>query len=373
MARIRVRSWVLTVAFAAMLGLVRVAGAVEVDGIYEAQVPVNTQSRSDRTAAIRVALGQVMVRASGRTDATSIPDMKDVLDHATKYVQQYRYRILPPAANAGPNAPQSLALWVRFDPRAIAHLLRSHGLPVWGRARPVALLWLAIQQKGRRELIGADSQNPVRKLAMSEANLRGLPLRLPLLDLADQANVSVTDVWGDFQDAITKASQRYQPDGILVGRVYRGPDGQWHARWNLYDQNTSQNWQNAGGTLADVVNPGVDRTADILSQRFAQVANDNTQSSLLVKVDDVSTLAQYTRTVDYLSSLAPVSAVQPSSLQAGSAIFRLTIRGDRLAVVQAIALGHTLVNEPAPQFDSGNSVPSSSAGPVPELDYRLLP
>lgn len=363
----------LTLAFAAMLGVVRVAGAVEVDGIYEAQVPVNSQSSEDRTAAIRVALGQVMVKASGRSDAISIPDINDILDNATHYVQQYRYRMLPPAPNAGPDAPQPLALWVRFDPKAIDRLLRSHNLPVWGRARPVALLWLAIQQKGQRELLGADSQSPVRQLVVSEANLRGLPLRLPLLDLADQSNVSVTDVWGDFQDAVMKASQRYQPDGVLVGRVYQDANGQWNARWTLYEQNTSQTWENTGGALAQVVDPGIDRTTDILSQRFAEVANDNTKSSLLVKVDGVGTLAQYTRTVDYLSSLSPVSAVQPSALQAGSAIFRLTIRGDRLAVVQAIALGHTLVNEPAPQFDSDTPAVQSSAGPVPELAYRLLP
>jgi len=355
------------------LSLARVAGAVEVDGLYEAQVPVDTQSAQERSTAIRAALGQVMVKVSGNSAATDIPDINDVLDQATHYVQQYRYRVPPAGTDARANADKSLALWVRFDPAAIDRLLRSHGLTVWGRARPVALLWLAIQSRGQRELLGADSARPAHQIVVSEAERRGLPLRLPLLDLADQSNISATDVWGDFQDAIMKASQRYATDGVLVGRVYQASDGKWHARWTLYEGQTRQSWQSEGSSLAEAIDPGIDHMTDALAQRYAQSSTDDTQRSLLIKVDDVKTLAQYSRTADYLSSLSPVSAVQPTVLQSGSAIFRLTIRGDQLGVVQAIALGHTLVSEAVPQPGTDETTVQASAGPVPELVYRLVP
>jgi len=363
------RNLVWVVAIGLGLSLARGAGAVEVDGLYEAQVPVDTQSAQERSSAIRVALGQVMVKVSGNSAATDIPAINDILDQATHYVQQYRYRAPPSGTNAG----KSLALWVRFDPAAIDHLLRSHGLTVWGRARPVALLWLAIQSQGHRELLGADSQRPAHQIVVSEAERRGLPLRLPLLDLSDQSSISATDVWGDFQDSIMKASQRYATDGVLVGRVFQASDGQWHARWTLYEGQNRQSWQSQGGALAGAIEPGIDHMTDVLAQRYAQASNDDTQRSLLLKVDDVTTLAQYSRTADYLSSLSPVTDVQPAVLKAGGAIFRLTIRGDQLGVVQAISLGHTLVSEAAPQAGSDDTAVQASAGPVPELVYRLVP
>jgi len=370
-----------TIGLGLALGLVfaRAAGAVEVDGIYEAQVPVDTQSTQERSTAIRTALGQVLVKVSGSSEATSISGINDILDNATHYVQQYRYRtVASDNAGAGSSGSKALALWVRFDPDAIDRLLRGHGQTVWGRARPVALLWLAIQQHGQRELLSADSQRPAHRIVLSEANRRGLPLRLPLLDLQDQSAISPTDVWGDFQDTIMQASKRYQTEGVLVGRAYQSSDGQWHARWTLYQGQSHQSWQSKGGALAEALDPGIDHSADILSRRFAQASGGDTQRSILLKVDDIKNLAQYARTADYLSSLSPVSAVQPSVLRAGSAVFRLTIRGDRMGVVQAISLGHMLVAEQPPaqsgaQSGGQDTVVQASAGPVPELVYRLVP
>lgn len=382
---------VLAMIATAGLGLLsaRVSWAVEVDGVYEAEVPVNSQQADDRTVAIRLALSQVLVKASGRSDAATMPDINQVLDQASRYVEQFRYRRTPPRQQVAPggstSGDESLYLWVRFDARAVDHVLRSHDLPVWGRARPAVLVWLAVQSQGRRELIGADSQDPSHDLLLSEAARRGLPLRFPLLDLTDRSKVSASDVWGGFQDSLLEAAKRYQADGVLIGRVYQDSSGMWHANWSLYERGERQAWNAQGGALAEVIDPGIDQSADVLSQRFAQVQGGTGDTSVLLRVDAVKTLADYTRVVNYLSALAAVKAVEPASLDKDGVILSLTVRGDRLGLVQAISLGHTLANVPETAAgDTANTMntettPSSPtdvqmvAGPVPELVYRLLP
>ncbi len=392
------RKFLVVLAMLSGLLAVRGAAAVEVQGVYEAQVPVATQQRDDRTVAIRLALTQVLVKASGRSDAASIPDIDQVLAQASRYVEQFRYRRTPPFQEGGTENGGRLYLWVRFEANAIDNVLRSHDLPVWGRVRPTVLVWLAVQSQGRRQLIGVDSQGPSHNFLLSEAARRGLPLRLPLLDLTDQAQVTASDVWGGFQDTLLQAAKRYQADGVLIGQVYQDANGMWHANWTLFEQGEHQSWTAQGGALAEVIDPGVDQSANILSQRFAQVLGGSGDTVLLLRVNGVTSLADYTRVVNYLSALVAVKAADPVSLGKEGVILRLTVRGDRIGLIQAISLGHTLgatgggsgtgngtgslvpTQTPAPalvQLPVSAPAPAADvqvvAGPVPELIYRLLP
>lgn len=328
-----------------LISVTGLAVADEVTNLYEASVPVENQGKDQRMDAIRAAFTQVLTRVSGRSDiadAQQFPAIADAIQTATRYAQQYRYVTMPPA---GDGQQPGLALWVRFDETALGTLLRNNHLPVWGTTRPATLLWLVVDNRGQRELLGADTQDEASSIIQARAKLRGLPLRLPLLDLTDRTSLHVSDVWGNFESTILQASQRYQTEAVLVGRVFQSYGGTWNGRWSLYVESGRDDWTITGNTLADVLNPGIDKTAEALALRYAQVYQVNT-GKVLVEVKAIKGLADYNRVVKYLQSISHVTAVQPVELKADSAVFQITIPGGRLAVARAVSLRHVLASVP---------------------------
>lgn len=352
------------------------ASAEVVKGLYEASVPVNSQSREERQQALQTALSEILVRVSGRQEVASglpLPEIEVALSHPSRYAQQFRYRRVPQAEEAETGEAQEQVLWVRFDPAAIDGLLRRSGLPVWGHTRPVILVWLAIDDRGQRFLVSNNDAHEARQLLMSKAQRRGIPIRLPLLDLTDHATVRTSDVWGNFEENIMKASSRYQPDGILVGQVYQGLNGFWNARWTFHLQGRSYQWSRQGAVLAEVLDPGIDATANTLGQHFSQYdQGDASNDAVVIRVRDVQGLSDYNRLVAYLNSLSSVSAVEPSTVTSSQVVFRLKAQSGRLGVAQSISLGHVLVAEAVQASANQAAGPDSRSSTNPDLTYRLL-
>ncbi|UCE89261.1 MAG: DUF2066 domain-containing protein [Pseudomonadota bacterium] len=321
--------------------------ADEIQGLYEAEVPVLSQNVEDRNAAISAALLQVLVKVSSRAAVNSAPQLQEVLDSANRFVQQYRYLRADPAQKSKDkdgDAPPGQVLWVRFDEQAINAMLRANGLPVWGRTRPAALVWLALSTRGQRKLVSASSKHEARTLLREGARRRGVPLRFPLFDLDDRKQVQMSDLWGDFADPVLRASQRYKARAVLVGRASRSGD-QWLGRWTLYVEGSRHSWETRGAQLSDMIDPGIDEAAEILAARFAQMQHETVANSLLVRVNGIDSLPAYDRTIRYLTGLDIVEGVQPYLVETDSVIFRITARSGRLALAQAVALGHTLASD----------------------------
>ena len=263
-------------------------------------------------------------------------------------------------------APPPLQLWMAFDPVGIDQALRARHQPVWGRARPLVLVWLAVDDgNGSRHLVSASDGSDESQALEDEAKLRGLPLRLPLWDLEDQSKVAVADVWGGFQDTLLAASARYSPQAVLIGRLYRDAQGMWHAGWTLRVGEDSTTWNNDGSTPAQVLTAGVDATTDSLSLRFAQVGDVGGGSSILLNVADIHDLAGYTRVLYYLKSLNGVTDVQVDEVKPGTVTYRLALHVEQKGIIRTIGFGSTL---------------EAASGPVPqpgsqqaEFFYRLLP
>ena len=363
------RGWMTLVAVLLTLPLQLQADVI--NDLYLAEVPVVSQDREERQEAVRAGLNQVLVRVTGSNQVLTAPAIEAALTQPTRYVQRFRYQKQEQAGQT------QLMLWMRFDEGVITKLLHDNQMPVWGRTRPATLLWLVVDDRRKRTLISNDSKtDEARRIIEEQARLRGLPLRLPLNDLADRASLSVTDIWGNFEEAILQASSRYQTEAVLVGRVYRASANSWSGRWTLYSEGRQQNWQTSGDSLEVALLPGISQTTEILAQRYAQVESVITSDQLRVKVQGVNGLPDYDRVVRYLVSLDAISQVQPHTINDDGVIFTLTSRRGRLAVSQAIALGHTLVvdaSQSLPLPSAGENTPPDSVNPSPDLVYRLVP
>jgi uncharacterized protein len=344
---------------ATVLALVLLAptAARELQGLYDAEVAVAGQSAPEREQALRKALAEVLVKVSG--DRAAPRRAPQVMEGAGRYVQQYGYRT---AAQPG----AELQLWARFDAAAVDRALQQAGLPVWGRVRPTALVWLAVESGQQRYLLGADEPSQERAALEAAAERRGLPVLLPLLDLEDQGALKFADVWGGFGDMIMRASARYQTEAVLVGRLHRAAAGTWSARWTLYGAGASAHWE-AQGSAEEAIGEGVDGLADALAARFAGPAGEREQVRLTVAVTHIDSLAGYARAERHLRGLGPVAAVQVAQVEPDRITFELQVRGGRAALEQAISLGGALAAD-ATVYPGRGEAPGQGV-----LAYRLLP
>ncbi|MFO7603768.1 MAG: DUF2066 domain-containing protein [Gammaproteobacteria bacterium] len=350
--------------------------AAEVTGLYEVSVPVTSQSREERQQALQAGLTEILVRVSGRQAVASgmpLPEIEAALTQPSRYAQQFRYRRASVPAATADAEPAGQVLWVKFDQTAVDDLLRRSGLPVWGQTRPAVLVWLAIDDRGQRYLLSNDHDDLPHQLLMTKAERRGIPLILPLMDLTDRAAVRTSDVWGNFEENILKASSRYQPEGILVGQVYQDFNGFWHGRWTLHLDGRRFQWNTQGPVLAEVIDPGIDASADTLGEHFAQYhANDGNKSVVVIEVRDVSSLRDYNRVAAYLQTLANVSGVEPLLVTPAKVLFRLQAQNGRLGIAQSVSLGHVLVAEAQPLATGGSEPGGAATREAPDLVYRLL-
>lgn len=335
--------------------------AVEVYGLYEAEVAVADKSAAARNEALGRLLMTVATKVSGQRDLGGNAVLREAAGQPAAYVQQFRYRSVEATQEGeGSEAGSGLALWARFDVRAVEELLTRAGLSVWGRMRPSVLVWLAAERGDERELVGADDAGRLVSVLERTSAQRGVPLVLPLLDLEDRTRLGVSDVWAGFDETVLKASQRYQSKTVLIGRVYKVLPTLWEARWGLHLDGTVQEWSTQGGALELALEEGVHEAADVLAARFATRRTDSGLADVALAVSGIRTLEDYARTLRYLRSLDAVDAVRVTHVQADKVSFRLLARGGESALEQVVSFSRTL--EPAPV-----------AREAPGLAFRLLP
>ncbi len=367
------------VLLAGLLMVLPIVGmAAEVSGLYEAEVQVFSQKRSERATAMAAALAEVVVKVSGRRDAAELKGVAQSIRRPARFLQQYRYSALSAeqreqalqeaALNNVSRADPQIVLF-HFDKAAVDKVLRDNGLPVWGATRPATLAWLAVQDEGKRYLLAADSPEPVRELLAREAQRRGLALLLPLMDLQDQQALPFADVWGNFREPIMQASLRYRTESVLVGRMYRAVSGEWQAQWTLLEGGQTQSWAAAGTLPVEVIDEGVSGAIRVLASRYAPVAGE--QADLLpVTIIDVRTLRDYARVTRYLKSLQQVEHVQVAQVDADQVTFELDVEGGPEAIAQTIALGHVLQRYQPPMTANGELISWTKRN---TQTYQLLP
>lgn len=331
--------------------------AVNVSGLYEAEVTVPDQKSAHREAAVKTAMRTILIKITGDRFAPQRTSLAPVIQQAESYVQQYRYiKVTDENTGDDTEAGTELNLWIKFDESTLNTALRNLGVPVWGKERPTTLVWVAIQDEEGRHLIGLESDPDYIRILDERARRRGLVLIFPLMDLEDNANLRVSDVWGGFSRAIMEASKRYRADTILVGKVASSVPGIWEAHWTSYIGDRSSRWRSEG-VLPDVVlDEGVDGHADLLASRFVGTTGSTETAQLSILVTNITTAGQYARVLKYLRSLSSVTDVQVEVVEPGSVRFAVTAHGGEPAIRQAIMLGRLM--EPVSNTDNS---------------YRLIP
>ncbi len=360
---------------AAMLLTPLARGAVIVPHLYSVDRQVPDQSSKQRNDALRSAMIEVLVRLSGNRNIAIQPAVAQALGRVRRYVQRYRYARMPLPADAPAGARPGYRLHIVFDGRALERLLQRAGQPVWGRRRPATLVWAAVEEGGRRYLLGTGGNAALRKLLMEQAHRRGIPLLFPLMDLEDQRRLDFATVWGGFIDEVARASARYPAEAVLLLRIRRDGQGRWHLRWLLKNLSQVSSWTTTGDRLDGALALGIDGLAGIIASRYIVHAASRHGSQVRLRVTGVGKAEDFARLSRYLASLTPVKSVDISEVDRDQVVFSLQIKGDMAGLVRSLALGSVIVPyavtvQTGMVARQGSSADTQTAN---ELRYRLQP
>lgn len=297
--------------------------AAEVTILDESLVPVETRSSAERNKGIYVALQNVILKNSGAKTALTNPILMAKVKYPNTLISQYGYH----------EVDGKLFLKVNFDHKRILELLREAQLPVWGKQRPLTLIWLVEDLDGERSILNDASLLDTRQLFKQEAAVKGVPLLFPLMDLDDNMQISVNDVRGMFVNYVEQASQRYQADYFVVASMRPNVNGVEYSV-SLFAKDTDQEGVTTPlVTRRQVVADASAAVTEIIStvseyyvSRYA-IADSGAQLNSSITFVDITEMKQLLEIEKYLKQLSAVKAVNVSQMIGSSVTYNLALFG----------------------------------------------
>lgn len=240
--------------------LCSVVSAQTIKDLYTAQV---LSENSDNEQSLKKALTQVLIKLTGDYKLPNKFAIQSQLKQLNQFVlnseQQHR------------KTDKQSVLTVHFDPAKVDNLLQKFNLIRWHDERPNWLVWIVLDDGTKPVIINSEDTPDEANLVLNQANERGLPLLLPLLDLEERAHLPMDDFIQANRTVITELSKRYAPDIILLAHVTQQADT-WQAEWNLYTEKPVKPWMNTQSELPTLLTAGINKAVDIISSQLIQLA-----------------------------------------------------------------------------------------------------
>ncbi len=357
--------------------------AVEVKGLYQASIAINSQNSSDRAKALKKALAAVMIKVGGEKSVLDNPIIKKSLNDYRLYLNQYRYEQKNlQVADVRGNEKQ-LFLLASFNKEKINQLFQEANLPLWGSLRPQLLLWLVDEQGLTRQIMSNSSASNLPFMVNEFSAQRGLPIMMPLMDLTDANEIKLSDVWGRFQQPVKDASSRYLAEAIVIMRIsnsslvtsdYNDKENiepsncgllcaqpqikkqNYVLDWSLLDWNLIKGQQKfsqlyQGSSSQMLLQKGLSDITELIYQRYA--LSTTSQNDFVIEVANVDSLATYVDVFDFLSKLSSVKSVTLLSAKAEARRFNLQLLGSTEALLASLKLNKKLTQyiDPLAKFD----------------------
>lgn len=342
----------LVASFLCLLAFSSAAYAKTKVDIYHVEVPM-TDVKNPKTEAWSQGLEKVLIRASGDTKIVKNAVVKKALTDPSDYLAQFESGSLD-------NAPSMV---MEFNPVQIQSLLSQAHAIFWPQERKSVLVWVIEDANFERQIgweqSGLDSIVPLQHAAQAA----GLPITLPLGDMDDMTQISAPDLWGGFDEPLTKASKRYPVDGVLVLKVTRMGDGA-QVEWILHDMVPNkmdmQSKPISGSTegkLSDSIELAIQQVSEYYAKQNKVAVNQATDDTLLANFSGIHTAKDFFTLEQLLKDLSSVAAVQVHQIQGDTVIFNIDLLSNINEFKQEAAKNRQLVKSDAPKPEVVSAAP----------------
>ncbi len=315
--------------------------------LYAAEVPVTDQTAGARASAAGDALAEVLVKATGSEGVLDNPVIRDALGKAPQQVQQYAYR--------RGEAPGELYARIEFDADYVTDLVARAGEPLWTANRPRVLVWLLLEDAEGRRFVSAETTPALAAELVAEFDRRGVPLQLPLYDLADSAALSTEQAWRLSGPALQAASERYRVEDILAGRVAALSSGSWVGDWSYLRAEDRSDRAVTAATSRDFSREGAAMVAESMAQRYAVAPTVDPEEGVTLSVTGVDRYADYAQIVSWLEQLELVEYANVEWVRGDEIRLRLKAQAEASQLAAIIELNRRLQPRPAGASDAALS------------------
>ena len=297
--------------------------------LYQASAPLADAGEAARDNAVTTAFGQVLAQVAGRAAVATLAQQP-----AGRRAAQGA--LLGFATRTGDD--DTPLIEARFEPAAVRTFLDTQHVAAPPDRRPTLLLWLLLDGESPT-WVGADEPPDLAAAVAQSAAARGVPLLLPVLDLAERGTLPPTLDPADPASvaALDTAAARYRPDGVLFGRVRGGAD-RWHADLRLTLPGRQDATWSAEG---DSPQAAVDAAFDRVGGQLAPIASvpDGPPAAVQVSILGVDDMAAYARVWEHLSRVPGLRGLRPVALGQGRAVFGFELAGGEAALAGRVEPG----------------------------------
>ncbi len=330
--------------------------ALQVTGLYTQEIAVANDGEGERNRAFREALAAVIVKVSGDPRWLENPTIERAVSQAQNYVEASSYFSesveLPIEDNSTASNGAATAFYtveqriisVNFAAALIDDLLTNTNIPIWDSNRPSVLVWMVLQcSTGERSFLTADANPEIVKAMQDFASDRGLPIIFPVLDFEDRRNLTENLVWNLNEQAISLASQRYDADSILAGRLHFTASGELVGLWQFLFQEKTEVFDGFDEELESYLHEPLNRITARLAGYFAILPESVNQETVRLRIDGIKNLNAYTALLSYLENLGLVQTVTTAELDGERIDLQLSLLGDSRQLYEQIALDRDLL------------------------------
>ncbi|MUK31065.1 DUF2066 domain-containing protein [Aliivibrio fischeri] len=293
--------------------------AQQQNDLYHTEVQL-TGSEKAESIAKQDGLVNVLIKVSGQTDIAQNEVIKKALTQSDRYVTQMSFVEYD-------DAPRAMKLG--YNSKMVLNLLTQSEQSIWETPRKSVLVWIVNEYNYQRSIIWEQSNNSLITRIKEAANDRGLPVMFPVGDFDDVTSIEIPDLWGNFKKPIADASERYNPQAILVVKV-RGNS----SSWTLFDTTPQylpttstkplEGRESGAVQLADMVN----NVSDYFAKKYTKNLGGVVSQSEMISIEGVHSTRAFFTIEKQLKQLNSVASVQVDTIQGNKVTYTLNLLGD---------------------------------------------
>lgn len=308
--------------------------AVEVENLYTGKILVTDKTQKNRVKAHRWAIEQVLTKVTGsREILKNIRIQQEVRLRTANYIKSYAFVT---------DDQQRTFLVDEFDQVKIDNLLRGVGASIWGKRRPETFVWLALEEGVHRNILTTGRNPQYSEMLLQSADDRGLPVVVPDQNVVAQSQLYSSDVWARFERVVYNATSELGYEHYIMARLYYDEsqeNGQgWSLEYVLMEGMQQQLKNQLSGEDLGSLKEMLNQVGDYFAAQYAIKSEGLGIDDVEVVITDLANVVDLVKAEAHLESLPPVAGVELTNFESNQARFRLTLSGQGLDVIKAMAL-----------------------------------
>lgn len=298
---------------------------------YEDTIMIEQGKYHKHEITFQQALGHILIRVSGNKSILTLGQAKDFIHQAPRHVKSYRY---------DRHQDGQTLMNIHFDGPFVRRMLRKMGQSIWMQPRERIMIWvLDIDDQGQAVFL--ENDHPAILAMIQRAQLRGLPVSLPVFDLMHtqlaqkiQADMPMID-WS----SLGIASEPYHADMLVLVSI-RHEDGHMRITWHWQRTPVVKTWHDQNHQLGSMLANGIDSISDDLAEQHGQIQDTAMAKAMTLVITGIASAQQFQSWQNIMKKDEIIEHYQLRYVLPNRLIYDVDLASDLVALRASLAHQH---------------------------------